>query len=146
MQECTPVEPMRTFINEPYSPFFVSRTSRVPLLLTRLVRPSEDPPKSPDHTYESSVQAKRHSKHLICCHLDALPYPSYSWSMITDVQNTSFIWCLKRCCWLDIVHQQYRHVVCTSANQFGKAHYVIHLTVEGRNARLDRLRLSSTPL
>lgn len=72
------------------------------------------------------------SKHLICCHLDAVPYPTYSWSMSNEVQKTTFVWCLKRCCWLHVIHKNYENVICTSANQFGKAKYNIHLIVHGK--------------
>ena len=64
--------------------------------------------------------------------MDAVPYPTYSWSMTTEVQNMSFVWCLKRCCWLHVIHQSYQNVTCTSTNRLGKAKYNIHLIVHGK--------------
>jgi len=64
--------------------------------------------------------------------LDAVPYPTYSWSMITELQETSFVWCSKRCCWLHIIYKKYQNIICTSANQLGMAKYDIHLIVKGK--------------
>ncbi|CAF3272975.1 unnamed protein product [Rotaria socialis] len=90
----------------------------------------EDPPKPPDNIYERTYNANLYSKYLICCNLDAIPYPTYSWSMITEFQNTSFVWCSKRCCWLHIIYRSYQNVICTSTNQIGMAKYSIHLNVQ----------------
>ena len=74
------------------------------------------------------------SKYLICCNLDAIPYPTYSWSMINEIEKTAVIWCTKRCCWLDIIHKVYQNITCTSTNQLGKAKYHIHLIVHGKKS------------
>jgi hypothetical protein len=50
--------------------------------------------------------------------------------MITELQKTSVVWCLKRCCWLHIIYKRYQNITCTSANQLGKAKYNIHLIVK----------------
>lgn len=88
-----------------------------------------DPPKSPDHIYKHTRRVDFNSKHLICCNLDAIPYPSYSWSIIHENQRTHSDWCVKRCCWLHIVHRHYENLTCTSTNQLGTAKYHINLIV-----------------
>jgi hypothetical protein len=57
--------------------------------------------------------------------------------MITEIQKTAFVWCSKRCCWLHILHQKYENIICTAANQLGKAKYNIHLIVHGNNKEND---------
>jgi hypothetical protein len=92
----------------------------------------KDPPISPDEIYEHTLHVHFNSKYLICCNLDAIPYPTYSWTMITDIQEKAFVWCSKRCCWLHVIYKEYKNVICTSANQFGMAKYAIHLIVQGK--------------
>jgi hypothetical protein len=94
-----------------------------------------DPPIAPDHIYEHTFHVNLHSKYLICCNLDAIPYPTYSWMMSTEHEKTGFVWCSKRCCWLHIIHKKYENIICTSANQFGMAKYNIHLIVQGIKAK-----------
>ncbi len=71
--------------------------------------------------------------------MDAIPYPTYSWSMITELQKTSFVWCSKRCCWLHIIYKEYQNIICTSANQLGKAKYTIHLIVKGKEKAVSAI-------
>ncbi|CAF1399607.1 unnamed protein product [Rotaria magnacalcarata] len=96
----------------------------------RIVLTIIHPPKPPDNIYTRTYNANLYSKYLICCHLDAFPYPTYSWSMITEFQNTSLVWCSKRCCWLHIIYRSYQNIICTSTNQIGMAKYSIHLNVQ----------------
>ncbi|CAF1036727.1 unnamed protein product [Adineta steineri] len=88
------------------------------------------PPKSPDNIYVQTIHVNLDSKYLLCCHLDGIPYPTYSWSMNTEFQKTSFVWCSKRCCWLHVIYKKYENIICTSANKFGMAKYNIHLIVQ----------------
>jgi replication initiation and membrane attachment protein DnaB len=52
--------------------------------------------------------------------------------MINEIHKIPFVWCLKRCCWLHIIHKNYQNIICTSANQLGKAKYNIYLIVNGK--------------
>ncbi|CAF3054786.1 unnamed protein product [Rotaria sp. Silwood2] len=107
---------------------YICRTETT--IYQRIVLTIIHPPKSPDNIYERTFNVNLYSKYLICCNLDAFPYPTYSWSMITEFQNTSFVWCSKRCCWLHIMYRIYQNIICTSTNQIGMAKYNIHLNVE----------------
>ncbi|CAF4775536.1 unnamed protein product, partial [Rotaria sp. Silwood2] len=115
---------------------YICRTETT--IYQRIVLTIIHPPKSPDNIYEHTFNVNLYSKYLICCNLDAFPYPTYSWSMITEFQNTSFVWCSKRCCWLHIMYRIYQNIICTSTNQIGMAKYNIHLNVEGKNKQKDK--------
>ncbi|CAF0778778.1 unnamed protein product [Rotaria sp. Silwood1] len=111
---------------------YICRTETT--IYQRIVLTIIHPPKSPDNIYERTLNVNLYSKHLICCNLDAVPYPTYSWSMITEFQNTSFVWCSKRCCWLHILYRIYQNIICTSTNQIGMAKYNIYLNVQNMDS------------
>ncbi|CAF1290289.1 unnamed protein product [Rotaria sordida] len=112
---------------------YICRTETI--IYQRIILTIIHPPKSPDNIYERTLNVNLYSKYLMCCNLDAVPYPTYSWSMITEFQNTSFVWCSKRCCWLHIIYRIYQNIICTSTNQIGMAKYNIHLNVQDMDSK-----------
>ncbi|UJR37462.1 hypothetical protein I4U23_030165 [Adineta vaga] len=110
------------------SGMYICQTEEI--IYKRIILTILHPPKSPDGIYEHSYHVDFNSKYLICCHLDGVPYPIYSWSMSIQSKQTTFVWCSKRCCWLHVTYKNYDNVICTSANQLGMAKYTVHLIVQ----------------
>ncbi|CAF1367790.1 unnamed protein product [Adineta ricciae] len=125
------------------SGMYICRTEKI--IYKRIILTIIHPPKSPDGIYDHTLTVDFNSKYLVCCHLDGVPYPIYTWSMNIPSENTTFIWCSKRCCWLHVIYANYDNVTCTARNQLGMGKYTLNLIV--RNTDLestivyDRLRI-----